>query len=89
MVLESLVGPRKAEKNKKWLFVYGLVYAVIGAFVSLWVFKSQASMVMVFLTVIAAFPLFYKTLNRGQMFSHFADDVIQTQITFDQIIFGT
>ena len=63
MVLESLVGPRKAEKNKKWLFVYGLVYAIIGAFVSLWVFKSQASMVMVFLTVLAAFPLFYKTLK--------------------------
>ncbi|MBI4159452.1 stage II sporulation protein M [Candidatus Woesearchaeota archaeon] len=63
MVLESLVGPKKAERNKMWLFIYGLVYAVIGAFVSLWVFKSQASMVMVFLTVLAAFPLFYKTLR--------------------------
>jgi len=63
MVLESLIGPIKAEKNKKWLFVYGLVYAVIGVVMALWVFRSQASMVMVFLTVIAAFPLFYKTLR--------------------------
>ncbi len=63
MVLESLIGPRKAERNKKWLFIYGFIYAAIGMVVALWVFRSQASMVMVFLTVLAAFPLFYKTIR--------------------------
>ncbi len=63
MVLESLIGPIKAERNKKWLFIYGIVYATIGMIVALWVFRSQASMVMVFLTVLASFPLFYKTIR--------------------------
>ena len=63
MVLESLIGPKKAEKNPKRLFFYGIVFTVFGILLALWVFKSQASMVMVFLTVIACIPLVYKTVK--------------------------
>ncbi|HLC57213.1 MAG TPA: stage II sporulation protein M [Candidatus Nanoarchaeia archaeon] len=63
MVLESLIGPAKAERHPYWLLVYGLIYASFGILLALWVFKSQASMVMVFLTVFACMPLVYRTLK--------------------------
>ncbi len=63
MVLESLIGPKKAEKKPYWLLFYGLLYASFGILLSLWVFKSQASMVMVFLTVFACMPLLYRTFK--------------------------
>jgi len=63
MVLEALIGPKKAERHPGWLLLYGLVFASFGILLSLWVFKSQASMVMVFLTVFACIPLVYRTLK--------------------------
>src|SRR3989338_9144108 len=63
MVLESLIGPKKAEKKPYWLLFYGLLYASFGILLALWVFKSQASMVMVFLTVLACIPLMYRTFR--------------------------
>ena len=59
MVLESLIGTKRAE-NQPWkLFFLGLMYASIGTFLGLWIFKNQASLVLVFLTVFAAIPLVY------------------------------
>ncbi|MBI4144279.1 stage II sporulation protein M [Candidatus Woesearchaeota archaeon] len=63
MVLEDLVNPFVAEKKPWELFIFGFVYTAVGVFAALWIFKEQASMVMVFFTVIAALPLFYHTMR--------------------------
>jgi len=62
MVLESLINPRKAE-GKPWeTFFIGMIYSSVAVFLSLWIFRDYASLVMVFLTVIAAVPLMYNTI---------------------------
>ena len=48
------------------MFVLGMVYASIAVFLSLWIFKDYASLVMVFLTVIATIPLMYATLKEEE-----------------------
>ena len=63
MVLESLIGPAKAEKKPWDLFFLGILYSTIAIFLSLWIFRDQSSLIMVFLTVMAAIPLVYKTMK--------------------------
>ena len=63
MVLEAMIGPAKAERKPWQLIFYGLIFASFGILLALWVFRSQASMVMVFLTVFACIPLVYRTLK--------------------------
>ena len=63
MVLEDLIYPKKAERKPWQMFFLGFLYAGLGIILSLWVFRSQASMVMVFLTVVACIPLIYKTFK--------------------------
>ncbi len=61
MVLESLLGPKRAERKPTSLFLLGVLYASIALFLGLWIFKNQASLVLVFLTVMAAIPLVFRT----------------------------
>ncbi len=61
MVLENLIRPKKAEKKPFDLFFVGFLYASVAMFLSLWIFRDQTSLVMVFLTVMAALPLVYDT----------------------------
>ncbi len=63
MVVESLENPENAEKNPKHMFLFGVLYTSIAILISLWVFPEQASLVMIFLTVMGIFPLFYKTIK--------------------------
>ena len=63
MVLESLSSPEYAEKHSLLVFLIGFLYASIGLFLSYWVFKDQASIVMVLFVVLAAVPLFYNTMK--------------------------
>ena len=63
MVLEALENPEHAEKNPKNMFFYGLLYTSIAILISYWVFPDQSSLVMIFLTVMAISPLFYKTIK--------------------------
>jgi uncharacterized membrane protein SpoIIM required for sporulation len=66
MVLESLISPEKL-KSKPWnLFFLGGIYAIMGVFLSLWVFEEQATIVMVLLTVMACVPLMYNTLRNEE-----------------------
>ncbi len=62
MVLESLITPFKAEQKPGKLFLLGVIFCSVGIFLSLWIFKSQASLVMVFLTSMAALPLVFNTV---------------------------
>jgi len=63
MVLESIINPLRAERQPWVLIILGFLYASLGIFLSLWIFEEQASIVMVFLTVMAALPLMYQTLR--------------------------
>lgn len=63
MVLESLIQPLSAEQRPWKMFFVGLLFASVAIFLSLWIFKDQASLIMVFLTVIACIPLIHTTLK--------------------------
>jgi uncharacterized membrane protein SpoIIM required for sporulation len=63
MVIELLENPFSAEKKPWHLFFIGALYSTIAIFLSNWIFKEHASMLMVFLIVIACVPLLYRTLK--------------------------
>jgi len=63
MVLESLITPVSAEKRPAQMILLGSLYATVGIFLALWVFKSESSLIMVFLTSMAAIPLIFNTVN--------------------------
>ena len=63
MVVESLVFPIKAEKRPWQMFFLGFLYASIGILISLWIFRDQASLVMVFMITMASIPIFYNTMK--------------------------
>ncbi len=63
MVLETLTTPATMEKRPQQMLLLGLLYATIGIFMALWVFKTQSSLIMVFLAAMAAIPLMYNTIK--------------------------
>ena len=63
MVLESIFNPENAENHPKYIFVFGFLITVVAALLSMWVFKSYATLVFVFLTAVAGIPLIYKTIR--------------------------
>jgi len=63
MVIESLVNPFKAERSPWEMFFIGALYSSVAVLLSLWVFKPYASLVAVFLTVIACVPMMYGTMK--------------------------
>ena len=63
MVLESLLNPLSAEKRPWEMFFIGFAYSSVAILLSLWIFRDQASLIMVFLVVIAAIPLVYNTMK--------------------------
>lgn len=63
MVLESILGVKEAENTPFYMFLLGLLYASVAVFVSLWIFRTEASLVMVFFMVFASLPLIIKTLT--------------------------
>ncbi|MBI2109935.1 stage II sporulation protein M [Candidatus Woesearchaeota archaeon] len=63
MVLESLITAPTAEKKPWDLFFIGFLYASVAMFLSVWVFREEASLVMILLTVIACLPLVHKTFK--------------------------
>jgi len=63
MVLETLLSPWKAETHPTKLIFFGFLYATIGLFLGNWIFNEHASLVMVFLTTMAALPLVYNIIK--------------------------
>src|SRR3989338_5338543 len=63
MVLESLLKSMQAEKKPWETFFIGLLYSTVALFLSLWIFRQQASLVMIFLTSLAAVPLIYNMIK--------------------------
>jgi len=63
MVLESLINPLKAEKKPWEMFFFGILYSSVAVLLSLWIFEKHASLIVVFLTVMACIPLVYSTIK--------------------------
>ncbi|MBN1645025.1 stage II sporulation protein M [Candidatus Woesearchaeota archaeon] len=63
MVLEAITNPKIAAKRPWTQIIIGFLFASAALFLSLWIFEEYASLVMVFLTVTAALPLFYATMK--------------------------
>jgi len=63
MVLETLIGAKAAEREPWRVLFLGFLYGSIAIVLSLIIFRSEASMVMVFLTVLASVPLVYNTIR--------------------------
>ena len=63
MVLEALISTKKAERHPWRMFLFGGLYALVGVVLAMWIFGSQASMVLVFLTAFACIPLVYSTFK--------------------------
>src|SRR3989338_10827010 len=63
MVLESLLGPVKAEGRPWEMFFVGFLYSSVAILLSMWVFRDQTSLIMVFLTVMACIPIVYNTMK--------------------------
>lgn len=63
MVFESLINPKKAERKAWEMFFIGLFYSSIAVLLSIWIFRDHASLVMVFLTVLASIHLVYGVLQ--------------------------
>lgn len=63
MVFEDLVRPISAKKHPIKLFLYGVIFSILSVGFALWIFKDQASLVMVFLTVVMVMPLMYFTMR--------------------------
>ncbi len=63
MVLESIINPLKAEKKPVTMFFIGAIYSSVALFLGLWIFRDYASLVIIFLTVLACTPLMYNTIR--------------------------
>ncbi len=63
MVLEGFLNPLKIENKPRQIMSYSLIYTVLAVLLGLWIFSSEASMVMVFLSVMALLPFVYSLLR--------------------------
>ena len=63
MVVESLLFPFKAEKRPWEMFFIGFLYTSVGIFLSLWIFRNEASLITVFMITMASLPVFYNTMK--------------------------
>ena len=77
MVLESLINPLRAEQRPFSLLLLGFAHCTVGLFLALWIFEEQASLIMIFLTAMAAIPLVYNTIKMEEE----KDDTIASEKT--------
>lgn len=66
MVLESLTTLKEAEKQPCQMIFFGALYATIAIILGVWIFKEEASLIIVFLTVLACIPLMYKSIKQEE-----------------------
>lgn len=59
MVLEALISPKKAEEHPAMMILVGAFYSTLALGISLMIMPTQASMMMVFFTVMACMPIVY------------------------------
>ena len=57
------MNPFRAQDKPLNIFLIGMLYSSAGLFLANWIFQEYASLIMVFLTVMACIPLLYNTFN--------------------------
>lgn len=68
MVLESLLNYKTIKNKPLFTFLMGFFYATVGIFLSLFLFKSQAGLTMVFFTSFAAFHFLYYAIREEESY---------------------
>ena len=63
MVFDILVNPVSAEKRPWQMFFLGVFFSSVAIILSMTIFKEHSSLVMVFLMVLASFPIIYNTVK--------------------------
>jgi len=63
MVLESIINPIVAENKRYRMLFIGAIFFVIALILSLMIFEQYATMLVVFLTALAAVPLMYNIIK--------------------------
>jgi uncharacterized membrane protein SpoIIM required for sporulation len=63
MVLESILNPLQAEKKPWEMFFVGILYSSIAILLGMMIFGQDASLVIVFLTVLACSPIIYGAIK--------------------------
>ena len=63
IVINLLTNPVEAEKRSWQMLILGILFASIGVLLSLFIWKDQSSLIMVFITVLAAVPITYNTMK--------------------------
>jgi uncharacterized membrane protein SpoIIM required for sporulation len=66
MVLESIISPEGVRKNPKSMFILGLLYSIIATVLAYFIFPSDPSLSIIFLTTLAALPLLIKVLEEEE-----------------------
>ena len=66
MVLESLLNPFQLKKRPWDLFIVGMIYAAVALFLSYFVFRDGAGLLMVFLIVLATVPTLYTIIKNEE-----------------------
>lgn len=66
MILDLLINPTKAENNPWDLIIYGIFYTIVGALLGWVIFQSHASLVMIFLIVMASIPIIFGIIENEE-----------------------
>lgn len=69
MVLESLMSVNEVKKNSWQLFFLGIIFSSAAIFLSILIFPQNAGLFSVFLTTLAAAPLFILLLKEEELLS--------------------
>ena len=79
MVLELLINPQKMVNRPARLFAIGAIYSLLAVILSLWIFRSYASLIMITLTTIAIIPFVHKIFVSEE-----TKEIDEIEITSDQ-----
>jgi len=66
MVLENILSPENVRRDPKATFILGIIYAAIAVILGYFVFPSNPSLPIIFLTTLAALPLLINVLNEEE-----------------------
>jgi len=66
MVLESIISPKSAHKTPQMNFILGFMYSAIAIVLAFFIFPSDPSLSVIFLTTLAALPLLINILTDEQ-----------------------
>ena len=76
MLLDALITPRLAEKYPWIMTIVGMFYTFLAMLISFYIQREHASVIMVFLTVLACMPFVLKMMR----FEEKKDERIENEV---------